>query len=184
MLASFAEYDRENIRERTQAGMHRAFRSGKHFGRIPYGYDINEAGAFEVVEHEARVVREIVANVAAGASLYSEAVRLNDQGEPSPGRKYRGKPRAHGASWHQSTVREMVVQTTYAGTHGARRRSSHRAAGTGHSGPVAAREGPRPPGGEQALLRRQARPRLSAARPIALRVLRHGLRRHFQNERG
>ncbi len=78
MLASFAEYDRENIRERTQAGMHRAFRSGKQFGRIPYGYDINEAGAFEVVEHEARVVREIVANVAAGSSLYSEAVRLND----------------------------------------------------------------------------------------------------------
>jgi site-specific DNA recombinase len=117
MLASFAEYDRENIRERTHAGMHRAFRSGKHMGRIPYGYDINEAGAFEVVEHEARVVREIVANVAAGASLYSEAVRLNGQGEPSPGRKYPGKPRSHGASWHQSTVREMVAQTTYAGTH-------------------------------------------------------------------
>jgi len=43
------------------------------------------------VEHEARVVREIMANVAAGASLYSEAVRLNDQDEPSPGHKYRGK---------------------------------------------------------------------------------------------
>ena len=117
MLASFAEYDRENIKERTQAGIHRAFRSGKHFGRIPYGYDLNEAGAIEIVEHEARVVREIVANVAAGATLYSEAVRLNGQSEPSPGHKYRGRPRAYGDSWAQSTVREMVTKTTYAGTH-------------------------------------------------------------------
>src|SRR5215210_8852364 len=83
----------------------------------PYGYDINEAGAFEIVEHEARVVREIMANVASGASLYSEAVRLNDQDEPSPGRKYRGKPRAYGAKWSRSTVRDMVAQTTYAGVH-------------------------------------------------------------------
>src|SRR5215207_944298 len=82
MLASFAEYERQTIGERTRAGLHRAYRNGKHLGRIPYGYDINEDGAFEVVEHEARVVREIVANVAAGASLYSEAVRLNDQDGP------------------------------------------------------------------------------------------------------
>jgi len=117
MLASFAEYERETIRERTKDGLHRAYRNGKHTGRIPYGYDINEAGAFEIVEHEARVVREIMANVASGASLYSEAVRLNDQGEPSPGRKYRGKPRTYGTSWCKNTVREIVAQTTYAGTH-------------------------------------------------------------------
>ena len=36
------------------------------------------------MEHEACVVREIVANVAAEASLYSQAVRLNDQDEPLP----------------------------------------------------------------------------------------------------
>ena len=117
MLASFAEYDRENIRERTRAGLHRAFRNGKHAGRIPYGYDINETGSFEIVEHEACVVREIIANVAGGASLYSEAVRLNDRGEPSPGQKYRGRPRVYGPRWSQSTVREMVVQTTYTGMH-------------------------------------------------------------------
>ena len=32
MLASFAEYERGTIRERTQAGLHRAFRDGKHTG--------------------------------------------------------------------------------------------------------------------------------------------------------
>jgi site-specific DNA recombinase len=118
MLASFAEYDRENIRERTQAGMHRAFRNGKHGGRIPYGYDVvDESGTFEVVEHEAHVVREVIANVAAGASLYAEAVRLNDRGEPSPGYKYRGRPRAYGPRWGQSTIRGIVHRTAYAGTH-------------------------------------------------------------------
>src|SRR5215207_565104 len=40
MLASFAEYERETIGERTRAGLHRAFRNGKHVGRIPYGYRI------------------------------------------------------------------------------------------------------------------------------------------------
>ena len=30
MLASFAEYEREAIRERRRAGLHRAFRGGKH----------------------------------------------------------------------------------------------------------------------------------------------------------
>src|SRR5918993_900197 len=54
MLASFAEYERGTIRERTQAGQRRAFREGKHTGCIPYGYDIDEGGAFVVVEEEAR----------------------------------------------------------------------------------------------------------------------------------
>src|SRR4051812_42426917 len=33
MLASFAEYERGTIGERTRAGLHRAFRDGKHAGR-------------------------------------------------------------------------------------------------------------------------------------------------------
>jgi hypothetical protein len=42
-----------------RSGLYRAFRNGKHTGRISYGKDANEAGSFEVVEHEARVAREI-----------------------------------------------------------------------------------------------------------------------------
>ena len=117
MLASFAEYDRENIRERTRAGLHRAFRKGKHLGAIPLGYDVGEDGAFVVVEDEARLVREIIANVADGGTLYSEAKRLNDESEPSPGRKYRGRPREHGPAWCHSTVRGIVNQGAYGGTH-------------------------------------------------------------------
>src|SRR3712207_3484291 len=40
MLASFAEYERGTIRERTQAGQRRAFKNGRQVGAIPYGYDI------------------------------------------------------------------------------------------------------------------------------------------------
>ena len=117
MLASFAEYERETIRERTRAGLHRAYRGGRHMGAIPYGYDIAADGSFVVVEEEARIVRQIVANIAGGATLYSEAKRLNDEGEPSPGHRYRGKPRKHGPSWGHTTVREVIQQRAYAGTH-------------------------------------------------------------------
>ncbi len=73
MLASFAEYERGTIRERTQAGLHRALRNSKFSGRIPYGYrrSPDETG-LTLVEEEAQVVRQIIANIAAGATLYSE----------------------------------------------------------------------------------------------------------------
>ena len=118
MLASFAEYERGTIRERTQAGQRRAFKNGRQVGAIPYGYDIvAKDGAFVVVEEEAGIVREIIANIAAGATLYSEAKRLNDEDVPSPGNRYRGKPRKHGGGWGHTTIREIVQQRAYAGTH-------------------------------------------------------------------
>jgi site-specific DNA recombinase len=117
MLASFAEYDRANIRERTQAGLQRALRNGKQIGMIPYGYDIAPEGSFVIVEDEARIVAEIIANIAAGATLYSEAERLNDEGEPSPGRKYRNRPRKYGPMWRATTVQGIVKQGAYSGIH-------------------------------------------------------------------
>src|SRR5918997_4795165 len=71
MLASFAEYERGTIRERTQARLHRAYRDGKQSGIIPYGFDVGEDGRLRIVGAEARVVREIISNVAAGATLYA-----------------------------------------------------------------------------------------------------------------
>jgi hypothetical protein len=38
---------------------------------IPYGYDIAPDDSFVIVEDEARIVAEIIANVAAGATLAS-----------------------------------------------------------------------------------------------------------------
>ncbi len=88
MLASFAEYDRQSIIERTRAGLRRAFKNGRHGGVIPYGYDIAPDGSFVVVEEEAAVVRQIITNIAeGGSSAYAETKRLNAEGVPSPGKR-------------------------------------------------------------------------------------------------
>jgi site-specific DNA recombinase len=117
MLASFAEYDRENIRERTQAGLHRAFRRGKHMGRIPYGYRANADAQLEVVEQEAEIVREIIGNIAGGSTLYAEAKRLNDSGVPAPGTRYGSGERKPGRLWQSKTLSNIVHQRAYIGVH-------------------------------------------------------------------
>ncbi len=118
MLASFAEYERETIGERTRAGLHRALRNGKHVGRVPYGYRVrSQDGLLEVVEDEAAIVREIITNVAAGSTLYGESKRLNDEGVPSPGWRFGANERKYGASWSGSTVAGIVHQSAYSGTH-------------------------------------------------------------------
>jgi site-specific DNA recombinase len=119
MLASFAEYERGTIRERTQAGLHRALRNGKFSGRLPYGYRLspNERG-LQIVEGDAAVVRQIIANIAEGSTLYSESKRLNDEGIPSPGYRFRGDEwRRDAGSWTSSTVGGIVHQTAYSGVH-------------------------------------------------------------------
>ena len=117
MLASFAEFERGTIRERTQHGLHRAFRGGKQTGRIPYGYDIGEDGRFCVVEEEAEVVRGIISRIAAGSTLYREATHLNSLGVPGPKWKYRGRPRQHSERWGVSTKSKIVNQSAYGGVH-------------------------------------------------------------------
>jgi site-specific DNA recombinase len=62
-------------------------------------------------------VRRIIANIAGGSTLYKEAKRLNDESEPSPGTKYRGIARRHGVNWCHTTIRNIVFQRAYAGTH-------------------------------------------------------------------
>jgi site-specific DNA recombinase len=118
MLASFAEYDRERIRERTRAGMHRAYRSGRNMGVVPYGYRADEHGRLQVVAEEAELVREVVSNVAGGSTLYAEAKRLNDLGIPAPGWRYVGGKRRPGSrAWSVTTVSRFVHGRVYAGTH-------------------------------------------------------------------
>jgi len=114
MLASFAEFERASIKERTMAGLHRALRNGKFSGHVPYGYKLaaDESG-LEVVEDEARVVREIIERIAAGSTLYSESKRLNDEGVPSPGRRLKRNARKHSLAWSPSTVAFIVHQSAY-----------------------------------------------------------------------
>jgi site-specific DNA recombinase len=115
MLASFAEFERETIVERTRDGMKRFFRGGRYTGRIPYGYDIDSE--WEVEEEEARVVRELMINLANGSTIRAEARRLNVLGVPAPDYRYRGRPRVQGEEWKVSTISKMVSRSTYVGRH-------------------------------------------------------------------
>src|SRR5215203_374704 len=118
MLASFAEYERETIRERTRAGLHRAFRSGRHFGVAPYGYRADEHGYLQVVPEEAEIVRGIIGRVAEGSSLYAEAKRLNDLSVPTPGFRYGSREKHPGSRlWSVATVSNIVHQSAYSGIH-------------------------------------------------------------------
>jgi site-specific DNA recombinase len=118
MLASFAEYERETIRERTQAGLQRAYRGGKHFGAAPYGYRTDDRGFLQVVPEEAELVREIIENVAEGSALYAEAKRLNDLGLATPGWRYgNGKKRPGAKLWSVMTLSNIVRQSAYSGVH-------------------------------------------------------------------
>ena len=118
MLASFAEYERETIRERTRAGLHRAYRDGRHFGVLPYGYQTDDEGRLQVVPEEAKIVREIVSNVAEGSTLYAEAKRLNGLGVPTPGWRYvNGEKRPGSKHWSVMTVSNIVRQSAYSGVH-------------------------------------------------------------------
>src|SRR5215204_3422479 len=116
MLASFAEFERESIRERTQAGLHRAARNGKHMGPVPFGYRASKNGHLEVIEEEAEIVRQIYANTAGGSTLNSEAQRLNALGIFPPSWKYAStkKPATH---WRAPSVRNVVRQRVYSGVH-------------------------------------------------------------------
>jgi site-specific DNA recombinase len=118
MLASFAEYERETIRERTRAGLHRAYRGGKHFGAAPYGYRTDEGGFLQVVPEEAEIVRGIIENVAEGSTLYAEAKRLNELGLATPGWRYgNGNKRPGAKLWSVMTVSNIVRQSAYSGVH-------------------------------------------------------------------
>jgi site-specific DNA recombinase len=116
MLASFAEYDRGTIRERTQAGLHRAHRNGRHMGPAPFGYRTSKDGRLEVVEEEAEVVRQIFANIAGGSTLYAEAKRLNTIGIQPPSWKY-ASAKTPATKWREPTLRLIARQTAYSGVH-------------------------------------------------------------------
>jgi len=71
-----------------------------------------------VVPEEAKIVREIVSNVAEGSTLYAEAKRLNDLGVPTPGWRYGSRAKRVGSKlWSVMTVSNIVRQSAYSGVH-------------------------------------------------------------------
>jgi site-specific DNA recombinase len=110
-----AEYERTVIADRTRRGRLAALRAGRllPWSIPPYGYQVdprtprNPAGP-QIEESQAVVVRQIFAWYGEdGLSLYRIAMRLTEQGVPTP----RGRP-----IWKASCIRTILGNHCYTGT--------------------------------------------------------------------
>lgn len=108
LMASFAEFERELIRERTLSGKRRRALQGRNPGfRPPYGYRRGPTpGSIAVDPDRAEVVRRIFALYATGLGTPAVARQLNAEGIPAPG----GAP-----AWQDRTVRYILANPLYAG---------------------------------------------------------------------
>ena len=97
MLAVLADFERDQIGERTKMALAHKKANGEVYAPVPFGYEAIE-GRLVTVKREAKIVAEIIAMRDAGASFASIANELN-------GRGIEGK---RGGRWFASTVRYMV----------------------------------------------------------------------------
>ncbi len=89
-----------------QAMQDKALR-GEGLGKPPYGYSLGNQGKFEVVHHEAEVVRLIFKLYMEGSGLRTITRRLNESG-------YRTR---RGRNWNMVTLRDMLRNRAYMGTY-------------------------------------------------------------------
>ncbi|GFH39817.1 recombinase family protein [Lactococcus insecticola] len=105
MFASFAEFERANIRDRMAMGAYARAKAGKCAGpsRTPFGYDYDD-GILRINPVTGPIVKEIFDMYLDGLSLAKILIRLNDGG-------FVGKVRP----WRLSTIYTIIRTKTYAG---------------------------------------------------------------------
>ncbi|MDP9114489.1 MAG: recombinase family protein [Acidobacteriota bacterium] len=105
MRGVIAEYERTQIRARTQRGRLEAARQGRSGGgRRTFGYT-SEGGVLSIAEDEAVIVRRIFDSACSGKSIRSLAFVLNAEGVlPQRGRK-----------WATSSLHRILGNETYFG---------------------------------------------------------------------
>lgn len=82
ILSVFAQYERENIRERTQMGMTERIKTGKWRGtQPPFGYDYNPGDDVLVPNKDAETVRKIFELYKEGYSTYALAKMFDMKGD-------------------------------------------------------------------------------------------------------
>jgi site-specific DNA recombinase len=106
ILVSFAEYERNVIRERTMGGKIKRAEQGLNPGfRPPFGYTKGRtAGSIEVVEHEAGLVRRMYAMYRRGNGPYQISQALNSEGLTK-----------RGNTWSDLGVRRILTNPAYIG---------------------------------------------------------------------
>ena len=88
ILAAFAEFERDTIRDRAMGGRYSRAEKGQGWvsGMPPFGFEVGEDGNLQIVPHEADVIRAMYVLRATGMSLELVAMELNRRG-------YRPRPR-------------------------------------------------------------------------------------------
>jgi site-specific DNA recombinase len=107
MLVSYAEWERNVIKDRTMSGKLRRAKEGKNPG-IPasYGYrKSDQVGRFEIEPEKAEIVRWIFRKYLEEWGSFKIADELNRTGVPSPA----------GLAWHKTTVLQLLKNAIYAG---------------------------------------------------------------------
>lgn len=110
ILDQLAKFERAKTAERGRRGRMRKAREGlvPGSGPAPYGFRYDHDERTYVIDEEKMVwVRKIFAMIADGHSISETTRYLRQRAAPTPG----------GKLWHRSTVRDIVLNDTYAGTY-------------------------------------------------------------------
>ncbi len=102
MLASFAEFERNLISERTAAALAHKKSKGQAYNQTPYGFQ-KEGKMLVLDEKEQQVLWRVFEWREEGHSLWTIASRLNDLGVPAK----------KGGKWHGETVRNILRNDLY-----------------------------------------------------------------------
>jgi site-specific DNA recombinase len=107
ILASFAHFERDVIRDRTENGRRRRFSQGRRAaGDAPFGYDRGEVNGTMVINPvEAELVKKIYHLYLQGHGFMRIATMLNNAG-------YRT---TNGNEWTDKTVRDIAISEVYTG---------------------------------------------------------------------
>jgi site-specific DNA recombinase len=118
ILGSFAEHERELIRERMTAGKLRAAKEGKWVtGVPPYGYRVDEKTQELVIQkEEAEVVKQFYEwLVYEKCSLREITRRAIKQNLPTPQHKPKRDGKRIGGTWYKRTINRILVNEVYTG---------------------------------------------------------------------
>jgi site-specific DNA recombinase len=129
LLMLFAEFEREQIRERRKAAAKYLRETGQYGGgRVPFGYVPERQGArgYRLVQDAglAPIAQRMVAEALAGVSLRKIARRLDADGIPTSLNAQRGRsvkePRPgeepkKPSSWHNNTIRAILTSPVLVG---------------------------------------------------------------------
>lgn len=107
ILATFAQFERENIRSRMQMGKIGRAKSGKimSWANPPFGYDYSsDRNSYEINDAASKVVKSIFEDYLSGTSLTKVRDNLNDAGHI-----------AKDVRWSYRTVRQVLDNISYTG---------------------------------------------------------------------